>query len=920
MRILSKRWPLAAILCFSTSLSIASPQFDPDAGAEALVVPERGVVAGAAADPDCDVIGVFGSPFSGGSRYRGNVYRFAFDARLKEIKMELAFSGVTNLTVAIHRKEADGTYKRFVPDVIIPNASGSGPTVPKFFTTADAIPSMPEVALEAGFDYAIAFAWGATSITYGRDSQIYPLPFRAGEVLGAVAANSLPPPPSQLVPETFPEFQIFTGGAYSMQLCFEPEPGACCSTSFPDGCDEVLLSECDGTRDFFHGEHTLCAETPCIFGACCFDCGQCIDAYTNESCTADGGVEFWSGVTCPAVNADLCPPITGACCKSNGTCVEVCQQLCDGVYRGDGTTCSPTNPCKGACCIPNFGCIDTTQANCTAFLGTFRQLGTSCATLSGTNECGGACCYGTSSLTNCQFVQQRAFCAYDFFPRTAYRGDTMGCPSPNCGSIDSYRACCLPDGTCINVPRANPERCTDDPGVNGVYHDGARCENLSGGCPVEACCLPNGGCTPLTDVGCASRGGSSPAGNPTSCGVSTCSTGACCFTEDGVCTIKTADACASAGGTYSVNGTNCQNPASVCPGIGACCRSDGDCFDAMSSSQCDVIGGVYEGDGTVCDAPKVECDQRGACCAITGACLFITEDQCTDPAVRGEFTEVGERCLSNTCLSGACCLPDGCQTRTPADCLDSDGDFQGIAVDCDSDLCNVGACCNGETCSSQTRHICEREGGTYLGDGVVCEASTCALGACCQGATCSQLQELSCSKQNGIFLGEGVTCVTGICNVGACCNGETCSSLPRIICEQDGGTYVADGAACGVDTCIAGACCDGIACSLRIRSSCEGGGHVFRGSGTTCDTPNVCPCTVDAQCDDGDECTPNDRCAKGVCINDWHKGHAEFSQLVSCLAGPAQPVSSGCECYDLDRDDDVDLQDVGEFFDGFSLP
>ena len=137
-----------------------------------------------------------------------------------------------------------------------------------------------------------------------------------------------------------------------------------------------------------------------------------------------------------------------------------------------------------------------------------------------------------------------------------------------------------------------------------------------------------------------------------------------------------------------------------------------------------------------------------------------------------------------------------------------------------------------------------------------------------------------------------------------------------------GGVFLEANSVCGVDSCTPGACCNGIVCSREIRFTCEGGGRTFNGPRTTCDDPNVCPCSNDAQCDDGNGCTSNDRCVNGVCVNDWHKGATEWSKMATCLsnAGPSHSVPSECHCYDLDRDGDVDLHDVARFLVEFSLP
>ncbi len=904
---------LPAVLCFLTvSLASAIAQIDPDAGDEvtgarilsstldsgagdnATASAQRGVVAGSL-DPECDIIGFFGDPpIAGTTRYRGNAYRFEFAAKLKEIKMELAFSGTTDLHVSIHRKEPNGEYKRYPggsTDIVIGGADG-GTGVPKFFTTGTLD---PPVDLEAGFDYAVAFAWGSKTITYSRDEQGYPVPFRAGEVLGLVAVNNLPPPPDPLVPETFPEFIIFTNGAYSMQLCFDPVPGACCSTVSGD-CREVLKTDCVGAGSFFHGEYTRCDDTPCIFGTCCDPCDGCHAPYTPEACDLGRPDRNWTAFDCPLSDPELlCPIVTGACCRGT-TCTQECRHNCEnppsptspGNYRGDGTDCTP-NECPGAtgaCCVSG-GCLNRTLSSCTSSNGSYKGPGTTCRTLPSESECGGACCRGfdINNLEFCQHVASRAECAVDpeGFPYSAYRGDGTICPNltpdlnDNCNDRTEV-ACCLPDGSCINTTSGF---CQAD-WVKGEPHAGAVCEDQPALCPsLISCCFPDGRCDPMTPNGCTAFGGSAGAG--TTCAVDACApfipTGACCGNTVGTCAVKTESQCNAQGGLYQGNATNCNAPTAACPGFGACCFNNGDCLEDVSSAQCVSLGGEYQSDASACDAPPVDCDERGACCAITGTCLFITESQCT--GIGGDFKGVGAACTGNTCPAGGCCLNDGCEFRTAAGCTAADAAYQGDGVLCQPDLCVFGACCNGAFCSRETRMACERDLGEYIGDNTTCNGPNpcpCTDNAQCDdGDRCT---DDSCDLLTG--------CVNSPVN---CDDGDTCtlnSCDPVTGCVYPPNTCD-DGDACTDDACVPASGC--------MNSPIN--------------------------CDDGNECTTIDRCENGTCVNGRNNGLTEFRVFADCLAGPDQPIPSsppGCVCFDLNADQHVNLLDVAQFFLAFESP
>lgn len=51
----------------------------------------------------------------------------------------------------------------------------------------------------------------------------------------------------------------------------------------------------------------------------------------------------------------------------------------------------------------------------------------------------------------------------------------------------------------------------------------------------------------------------------------------------------------------------------------------------------------------------------------------------------------------------------------------------------------------------------------------------------------------------------------------------------------------------------------------------------------------------------------------GDCNFDGITNLAEYGRFTECATGPIGPVDSGCECFDTDRDGDVDLADFGTF-------
>ena len=105
------------------------------------------------------------------------------------------------------------------------------------------------------------------------------------------------------------------------------------------------------------------------YGSAAF--GPCEDTYYGEA-------EDYTVVI------EEAPPI-GACCDGPVCIPDMTEADCialPGVYQGDGSTCTPINPCVGACCHwPSGACTEDTEADCIASGdGTFYGYGTTCAT------------------------------------------------------------------------------------------------------------------------------------------------------------------------------------------------------------------------------------------------------------------------------------------------------------------------------------------------------------------------------------------------------------------------------------------------------------------------------------------------------------------------------------------------------------
>jgi len=149
-------------------------------------------------------------------------------------------------------------------------------------------------------------------------------------------------------------------------------------------------------------------------------------------------------------------PAEGACCLSEGWCLELAEAECfsfGGAYQGDGSYCfiGLCDPVVGACCLPDYSCSEESESSCLAAGGEYQGAGSYCMT--------GLC-------------------------------------DPVIG------ACCLPDYSCSEGSESS---CL---AAGGIYHgDGSYC--FTGLCDlmIGACCLPGPVCLEIDSVSCSNMGG-----------------------------------------------------------------------------------------------------------------------------------------------------------------------------------------------------------------------------------------------------------------------------------------------------------------------------------------------------------------------------------------------------------------------------
>jgi hypothetical protein len=316
---------------------------------------------------------------------------------------------------------------------------------------------------------------------------------------------------------------------------------------------------------------------------------------------------------------------TEACCFKDGTCADLTPSACEarkGVPQGPGTKClgdKNKNDIDDACeqqpaqCAPRAdrqGCLNvtcpTTSDICVPTKirvdpksSPPRYTVLSCAcqspnlchvaiSSSGSVYCTGGCPAGQQCQT---------WATYNLDGTIDYE-----C---RCGAQPT-EACCLRDGTCIDVdsqtclqrggtPQGPGTKCLGDLNGNGI--DDA-CEEPTP--ETVACCLPSGQCVDLKPDQCMARGGT-----PLAPGTK-CETPEACCLPDGSCIMADPQCCRKAGGTPQGANTDCKNVNCPQP-LEACCLPDGTCTDT-TANDCRAKGGTPQGPGTNCRT--VKCPQQ----------------------------------------------------------------------------------------------------------------------------------------------------------------------------------------------------------------------------------------------------------------------------------------------------------------------
>jgi len=304
-----------------------------------------------------------------------------------------------------------------------------------------------------------------------------------------------------------------------------------------------------------------------------------------------------------------------------------------------------------------------------------------------------------------------------------------------------------------------------------------------------------------------------------------------------------------------------------CTGGQICCNDD--CIDAVCSSNNDC--------GTAPTCQTYTCQSSGTCTSscqtsnapngqvCSGDCTVCNNGQCNQND--NSQCASNEQCQSGTCVYSGCTSNNDCSGSTPF-CNTGTGDCVECqsAGDCDdSDECTTDTCSSG-TCqnsNAQNGASCTTCGGQY------CE---------CQSGSCIELGCVSAADCDDSNLCTTDACVSDSCQFTDLVDGTACSNCGGSLCE-------CRNAICTLLQCTVDADCDDN--NQCTANTCING---------FCEYPNVAEDTVCTGCR-GEQCA----CSDGNCLTDICSGNSD------CTA-PADICSEGkcVECVQTSDCDDTD--------------
>ena len=656
--------------------------------------------------------------------------------------------------------------------------------------------------------------------------------------------------------------------------------------------------------------------TATAIAALCEDGDSCTigDSCVGGACKAGNGKDCDDGNAC---TTDTCDKETGECAFKLTATGESCD---------DGNPCTAKDSCEkgGACIGEAVSCDDgklCTIDKCDTNLGTCFYENNTGQTCEDGNACtlgdgciAGGCVSGAKKLcsdsqacTNdscdtatgkCVFTPNSDKCD-DGNPCTLVdvcaSGDCVGGGLKDCsdGNSCTLNSCDTGTGACETKNAANNVICTDANGCTqgdscqkGVCTTGPQLYcNDNNPCTNDTCDPKSGTC--VFNANAASCDDGNDCTVDDLCAASVCTSGknSCECTSDAQCAGKEDGNLCNGSLFCELTSHTCKvdtNTVVICdPSKNTACTTF---LCAEKSGKCE---GVSKPNGAACEADESVCTQGDHCsegvCAVGTAVVCKDTNDCTDdscnPITGCVFTNNkapcfdGDLCTKNdACKSGSC--QKGTITKT---CSDNDG--------CTSDVCNPKTgnctflplsglkCDDGNACTSSDS--CS-DGGCKPGKAKVCDDNNpCTLDVCdtTTGACGAKpaYDDLGC--EDGQKCTKGDFCKAGKCQSGEVPNCDDGSPCTKGICVPTTGDCKQ------LATSNGKTCDDGNACTLT--DVCKNG-YCLASGPKLCDDNNECTtdscdetlgvCVYKAlatgtPCTDGDLCTLDDACAKGVCAS-----------------------------------------------------
>jgi len=626
-------------------------------------------------------------------------------------------------------------------------------------------------------------------------------------------------------------------------------------------CGDPPTAWCDGDTRVSYSVAGQCRDGDCLYPESRHLCSRgCQDG----TCLGD---------PCEGVDCSV-PP---GPCQGPGTCREgLCEYpLADGAPCEDGDWCTVGDTCAGGTCRTGEerSCDDGNP--CTA--DSCSSAGRAClhAAVGGLCDDGDPCTLGDHcNLGSC------------------VGGSVDPCDDDNPCTRDG----CLPGEGCRHAPTGEGLPCDDRNGctagdrcVQGECRgQGLDC-NDGNPCTLDLCDDPQVGCYHRPRTGSCDDG--DPCTEGDACVDGECRGGSLRSCDDGdPCTADRCEAgfgCVqepASGGACSDGDPCTRNDTCVeglCRGVPLCDDGNVCTDDRCSGGACDYVpldgGSCDDGNdctvndrcsGGACRGTPLDCNDGDPCTAD-----FCQRGQgCVHAPVSGDPCDDGNPCtLADACDQGRCRgWPMPCETPPPNVCLEDDGVIISYS--------QQGTCVAGECRYQRQEWVCTYgcSGTTCVGD--PCEGIDCSVAPnpCYQAPGICVMGQCRYDPRNGAPCDDGDPCSVGdTCLSGTCLAGAAADCDDREACTRDS---CVPGSGCRHDP-IPGPCDDGDRCTTG--DSCADG-RCVGGPRRVCDDDN--PCTTDHcdplegcyfrnlgdgfPCNDGNQCTRDDRCVGGRCTGD----------------------------------------------------